>query len=204
MKHKSKDTLDLMSPAKALTMLKEGNQRFIKGKHNEKDFKQQIQDSSEGQYPFAVVLGCVDSRVSPELIFDKGVGDIFSIRIAGNIVNEDILGSMEFACNVVGSKHILVLGHTSCGAIQGAFDDVKLGNLTSLVEKIKPAVQVVRDASSGLMEIDIDQIAEENVHQTIEQIKQKSPILKEMFDKDEIGISGGMYDVSTGEVHFFE
>ncbi|MAT43809.1 MAG: carbonic anhydrase [Anaerolineaceae bacterium] len=204
MKNKSKDTLDLISPAKALALLKEGNQRFVKGKLNEKNFQQQIQDSSEGQYPFAVVLGCVDSRVSPELVFDKGVGDIFSIRIAGNIVNEDILGSMEFACNVVGSKHILVLGHTSCGAIQGAYDDVKLGNLTGLVEKIKPAVQVVRDASSGWMEIDIDQIAEENVHQTIEQIKQNSPVLKEMFDNGKIGISGGMYDVSTGEVKFFD
>jgi carbonic anhydrase len=202
MKHKSKDTLDLISPAKALSMLKEGNQRFIKGKHSEKDFPQQIQDSSEGQYPFAVVLGCVDSRVSPELIFDKGVGDIFSIRVAGNIVNEDILGSMEFACKVIGSKHILVLGHTSCGAIQGAYDDVKLGNLTALVEKIKPAVQAVKESSTG--EIEIDKIAEKNVELTIEQIKQKSPILKEMLDKGEIGISGGMYDVSTGEVQFFD
>ena len=178
MKHLSKETLDLMSPSKGLTLLKEGNQRFIKGKIEKKNFQQQIHDSGEGQYPFAVVLGCVDSRVSPELVFDQGVGDIFSIRIAGNIVNEDILGSMEFACKVVGSKHILVLGHTSCGAIQGAYDDVKLGNLTGLVEKIKPAVQAVREASFGVMEIDIDQIAEENVHQTIEQIKQDSPVLK--------------------------
>jgi carbonic anhydrase len=136
------------------------------------------------------------------MIFDLGIGDIFSIRIAGNIVNEDILGSMEFASKVVGSKHILVLGHTGCGAIQGAHDDVELGNLTGLLSKLKPAVEAVKKSSVQETEVDVNQIAEVNVRMTIHQIEQKSPILKQMLDNGEIGISGAMYDVATGKVSF--
>jgi carbonic anhydrase len=162
---------------------------------------EQTEITSSGQYPFAVILGCIDSRVPPELIFDLGIGDVFSIRIAGNIANEDILGSMEFAAKVVGSKHILVLGHTSCGAVQGAKDQVELGNLTGLVKKIQPAVEDLsrKDPDEDL---DINQIAKINVQLTIEDIKKRSPILKEMFDKNEIGISGAMFDVATGKVEF--
>lgn len=197
MKTQTKESLAAMTPKKALAMLQEGNQRFVGNRREQRNLLEQMNQTSQGQYPFAVVLGCVDSRVPPELIFDLGIGDVFSIRIAGNFVNEDILGSMEFACKVVGSKHILVLGHTGCGAIQGAYSDVELGNLTGLVDKLKPAVEAV-GRSSG----DIDKIAEMNVKMTIEQIRNQSLILKEMWDNEEIGISGAMYDVETGKVSF--
>ncbi len=204
MKHKSRETLDAMSPTEALQLLKEGHQRFVNGRFREKDFPQQITTSSLGQYPFAVILGCVDSRVSPELIFDQGIGDIFSIRIAGNFVNEDILGSMEFACKVMGSKHIFVLGHTSCGAIQGAYDRVELGHLTGLVKKLQPAVEAVSAALTDKTSIDMDLIASKNVQLTIEEIKKQSSILKTMFEHGEIGISGGMYDLKTGQINFLD
>jgi carbonic anhydrase len=191
-----------MTPEKALELLKSGNQRFLEKKQQERDLLKQTSITSSGQYPFGVVLGCVDSRVPPELVFDLGIGDVFSIRIAGNFVNEDILGSMEFATKVVGSKHILVLGHTSCGAIQGAKDRVELGNLTGLVNKLQPAVEAVRNENGPNDAHDIDKIAEVNVILTIEDIKQKSPILRDMFEKNEIGISGAMYDVNTGKVDF--
>ncbi len=198
----SKQTLEQMTPEKALELLKTGNQRFLEKKQEERDLLEQTSITSSGQYPFAVILGCVDSRVPPELVFDLGIGDVFSIRIAGNFVNEDILGSMEFATKVVGSKHILVLGHTSCGAIQGAKDQVELGNLTGLVNKLQPAVEAVKNEVGPSDALDIDKIAEVNVTLTIEDIKQKSPILRDMFEKKEIGISGAMYDVNTGKVDF--
>jgi len=197
----TKQTLSAMTPDKALEMLKAGNQRFVENKQGERNFSEQIAQTSAGQYPFAVVLGCVDSRVPPEVVFDLGIGDIFGIRIAGNFVNEDILGSMEFATRVVGAKHILVLGHTNCGAIQGAKDQVELGNLTGLVNKLQPAVKAAKEFSAG-GDLDINDIAEMNVKLTIEQIKQQSPILRELWENGEIGISGGMYDVSTGKVTF--
>jgi carbonic anhydrase len=202
MEAQNQESLSKMSSAAALQLLKDGNQRFLDKQTADRDLLEQMSQTTGGQYPFAVVLGCIDSRVPPELIFDLGIGDVFSVRIAGNFVNEDILGSMEFACKVVGSKHILVLGHTSCGAIKGAFDDVELGNLTGLVNKLKPAVDAVRDASGGSSDLDMDKIAEQNVLMTIEQIKQNSPILKELEESGEIGISGGMYDVATGKVTF--
>jgi carbonic anhydrase len=195
----SKQTLDEMTPEKALELLKAGNQRFLEKKQEQRDLLEQTSITSSGQYPFAVILGCVDSRVPPELVFDLGIGDVFSIRIAGNFVNEDILGSMEFATKVVGSKHILVLGHTSCGAIQGAKDQVELGNLTGLVNKLQPAVNAISEISE---DPDVNQIAEMNVKMTVEDIKEKSPILKELVDQGEISISGAMYDVKTGEVRF--
>jgi carbonic anhydrase len=197
----NKETMAVMTPEKALSLLKEGNQRYLKNELLGRDLLKQTALTSAGQYPFAVILGCVDSRVPPELIFNLGIGDVFSIRIAGNFVNEDILGSMEFACKVVGSKLILVLGHTSCGAIKGAYDGVELGNLTGLVNKLKPAVEAVRENSeSG--ELDIDQIAEKNVLLTIQRIKDGSPILRSMAEAGEIAITGAMYDVETGKVTF--
>jgi carbonic anhydrase len=203
MQTQTKETLAAMTPEKALSLLKDGNQRYLENKKLDRDLLQQVAQTGSGQFPFAVVLGCVDSRVPPELVFDLGIGDIFSIRIAGNFVNEDILGSMEFACKVVGSKHILVLGHTSCGAIQGAYDDVELGNLTGLLSKIKPAVDAVKGSTQETEPVDINQISKKNVELTIEEIKNRSSILNEMLEKGEIGISGGMYDVTTGEVSFF-
>lgn len=197
MKTQTKESLSAMTPQEALAMLKEGNQRFVNNQREERNLKEQIRQTSEAQYPFAVVLGCIDSRVPPELIFDLGIGDIFSIRIAGNCINEDILGSMEFACKVIGSKHILVLGHTGCGAIEGAYNDIKLGNLTGLVNKLKPAVRAVGSSSSTL-----DKIAEMNVKMTIEHITNLSPVLKEMKENDQIEISGAIYDVKTGKVKF--
>jgi len=202
MNTQTKEILDTMTPQKALNLLKEGNQRFLDNQKADRNLLEQVNQTSTGQYPFAVVLGCIDSRVPAELVFDLGIGDIFNIRIAGNLVNEDILASMEFACKVVGSKQILVLGHTSCGAVQGALDNVELGNLTGLVSKIKPAVDSAKRASNQELNPPVDQVAEMNVKMTIDQILQKSPILKEMFDNQEIGISGAMYDVASGKVSF--
>lgn len=202
MKTQTETTLTEMTPEKALALLKDGNRRFQEGRPADRNLLEQQTETSQGQYPFAVVLGCIDSRVPPELIFDLGIGDIFGIRIAGNLVNEDILGSMEFACKVVGSKHILVLGHTACGAIQGAYDDVEMGHLTGLVAKLQPAVDAARSIAEQGHAVDIDAIAELNVRLTIEKITQQSPILKELLDQKLIGISGGMYDVKTGKVTF--
>lgn len=202
MKTQTKETLNEMTPDKALELLKDGNKRFIRRQNEKRDLIEQVELTGPAQFPFAVVLGCIDSRVPPEIIFDLGIGDVFSIRIAGNFVNPDILGSMEFACKVVGSKHILVLGHTSCGAIQGAYDDVKLGNLTGLLENLKPAVMEVQTSSSQENSLSIDEIAETNVRLTIEQILKQSPILKEMVDLNQINITGAMYHVDSGVVSF--
>ncbi|MAU10631.1 MAG: carbonic anhydrase [Anaerolineaceae bacterium] len=195
-----------LTPAEALIRLQEGNARFVTNRQANRDLMQQVETTSEGQYPFAVVLGCVDSRVSPELLFDQGVGDIFSARIAGNFVNEDILGSMEFACKVAGSKLILVLGHSKCGAIMGACDDVELGNLTGLLSKLKPAVEAISlsdgEERTSRNSAFVQQVAEKNVALTIEAIKQQSPVLNEMLEKGEIEIAGAMYDVDTGIVTF--
>ena len=201
---RTKDELKAIKPEQALQFLKDGNLRFLENQGKDHPYLSQVDATSDGQQPFAVVLGCIDSRVPPEVIFDLGIGDVFSIRIAGNFVNEDILGSMEFAAKVVGSKHFLVLGHTSCGAVQGAYQDVELGNLTGLLEKIKPAVDKVREHSEQGQELDINEIAKENVLLTIQEIKSRSPILKEMVENGEIGLSGAMYNVGTGKVTFFE
>ncbi|HBL78708.1 MAG TPA: carbonic anhydrase, partial [Aequorivita sp.] len=170
---------------------------------------EQVNDTSDGQFPFATILSCIDSRVSAELVFDQGLGDIFSIRIAGNFVNEDILGSMEFASKLAGTKLIVVLGHTSCGAIKGACDDAKMGNLTGMLAKIKPAVESVSEPKDegqrNSKNLDfVDAVAEKNVTLTIDNIRNMSPILKEMEDNNEIDIVGAMYDINTGAVSFFE
>jgi carbonic anhydrase len=200
----TKETQTAMTTQQALTRLKEGNQRFVESQQTKRNYSQQVIETSTGQFPFAIVLGCVDSRVPPEAIFDLGIGDVFSARIAGNFVNPDILGSMEFATKVVGSKLVLVLGHTMCGAIQGAYEDVELGNLTGLLGKLKPAVAAAKEAASSDGDPSIDAIAEMNVRLTIENIKHESPILKELWENGDIAIEGAMYDVATGKVTFLE
>lgn len=209
MKAHTRETQATMTPNKALQFLKEGNQRFQNNLKANRNLLEQVNDTSEGQFPFATILSCIDSRVSAELVFDQGLGDIFSVRIAGNFVNEDILGSMEFACKLAGTKLIVVLGHTSCGAVKGACDNAKMGNLTKLIEKITPAVDAVIDPqdtklrNSSNLEF-VDSVAVKNVQLTIDRIHKESPILSEMEKSDEIMIIGAMYDINTGEVTFFE
>lgn len=196
-----------LKPESALELLKEGNKRFVEGRMMHRDLRAQIKETSEGQYPFATVLSCQDSRTSSDLLFDLHKGDAFSLRIAGNIVNEDILGGMEFGSKVAGSKLIAVVGHSKCGAIYGACDNVKMGNLTGLLDKIKPAIAEVpmsitpRDSKNPKF---IDAVTEANVRYQMRQIKEKSPILKQMIEKGEVGLVGGIYDISTGKVRFLE
>lgn len=202
----TKAAQSLITPLLALEYLKEGNKRFTEGKTLKRDFLKQVKETSTGQFPYAAILSCMDSRTPSEIIFDQGLGDIFNIRIAGNIADDDIIGSMEYAGKVVGAKLILVMGHTDCGAIKGAIDDVKLGNLTGLLEKIKPAIDSVkpggeRNSSSKLF---VEMVTKENVLLTIKKIRERSSILKEMEDKGELEIIGGIYNTSTGEVEFFE
>jgi len=167
---------------------------------------QQVNETRDGQWPFAIVLSCIDSRTSAELIFDQGLGDIFSVRIAGNIVNEDILGSMEFACKVAGSKFIVVLGHTKCGAVKGACDHVEMGNLTTLLSKLQPAIDeetiTKKDRNSKNSDF-VENVASINVRRAVNEIMQRSPILNEMIQNGEIGICGAMYNVETGVVDFY-
>lgn len=209
MKAQTKEMQASMTPEKSLQELKEGNKRFQANHKADRNLKEQVADTSGGQYPFATILSCIDSRVSSELIFDQGIGDVFSARIAGNFVNDDILGSMEFACKLAGTKLIVVLGHTACGAVKGACDDAKLGKLTGMLEKIKPAVNSVSEPedpslrNSSNFEF-VNNVAEKNVHLTIDKIKADSEVLDEMQQNNEIKIVGGMYDIQSGEVTFYE
>ncbi len=187
-------------PKDAVTRLKEGNQRFLKNKKTERDLLTQVEKTGSGQFPFAALLSCIDSRVPAELVFDQGIGDIFNVRVAGNIVNEDILGSLEYSCKVAGSKLVLVLGHTRCGAVTSACKHVELGNITPLLDKIQPAVGSV--VKGDLTPELIEEVAVKNVENSIEQIRKDSPILKEMEDNGEIVIAGAIYDVVSGAVEF--
>lgn len=208
MKAHTKESQAAMTPQSALQALKDGNKRFIENNMAGRDLGQQVQETSGGQYPFATVLHCIDSRVSAELLFDQGIGDVFSIRIAGNFVNEDILGSMEFACKLAGTKLVVVLGHTACGAVKGACDHARMGNLTALINKLEPAVAAVTEPTdesqrnSGNIDF-VNEVAAKNVRMTMDNIRSNSPILKEMEDNGEIKIVGGMYDISSGEVTFY-
>jgi len=209
MKAHTRETQATMTPQKSLQYLKEGNQRFQNNLKANRNLLEQVNDTSEGQFPFATILSCIDSRVSAELVFDQGLGDIFSVRIAGNFVNEDILGSMEFACKLAGTKLILVLGHTSCGAVKGACDNAKMGNLTKLIEKITPAVEAVSEPKDESLRNSsnsefVDHVSEKNVKLTIERIHKESPILSEMEKNGEIMILGAMYDINTGAVTFYD
>ena len=206
MKTVTKEIQSAITPSMALTLLNEGNKRFLNNLKVNRNLLQQANETSDGQHPFAIILSCIDSRTSAELIFDQGLGDIFSVRIAGNIINEDILGSMEFACKVAGSKIIVVLGHTKCGAVKGACDHIEMGNLTALLNKIRPAVDdetLTKENRNSNNSVFVENVATINVKRTVKSIMQRSPILKEMIESGQIGIVGGTHDISTGEVNFY-
>ncbi len=206
MKTLTKEMQSALTPSMALELLKEGNKRFVSNLKVNRNLLQQANETSDGQHPFAVILSCIDSRTSAELIFDQGLGDVFSIRIAGNIINEDILGSMEFGCKVAGSKIIVVLGHTKCGAVKGACDHVEMGNLTALLTKIRPAVDdetsTIENRNSN-NSVFVENVATINVKRTVKSIMERSPILKEMIESGEIGIIGGTHNIATGDVTFY-
>ena len=209
MKAHSKESQNLMTPESSLTSLVEGNTRFQQNLRADRNLLEQVKTTSTGQFPFATILSCIDSRVSSELIFDQGIGDLFSIRIAGNFANTDVLGSMEFACKLAGTKLLVVLGHTACGAVKGACDDAKLGNLTSMLAKIKPAVEATiepTDASirnSSNTEF-VNDVSTKNVELTIDYILENSPVLKEMQSDGSIKVIGAMYDITSGKVTFYD
>lgn len=207
MKTLNKELQSSITPRKALDLLKEGNNRFINNLKAHRDLLEQVNDTRDGQWPFATILSCIDSRTSAELIFDQGLGDIFSVRIAGNIVNTDILGSMEFACKVAGSKLIVVLGHTKCGAIKGACDHVEMGNLTELLSKIQPAVYQEkttlenRNASNSTF---VENVAEINVKRNVKNIIERSFVLEQLIESGQIGIVGAIHNIDTGKVNFYD
>lgn len=197
---------DALTPPMALEVLRKGNERFVNNLKTNRNLLQQVNETSDGQHPFAFILSCIDSRTSAELVFDQGLGDIFSCRIAGNVLNEDILGSMEFACKVAGAKVIVVLGHTKCGAVRGACDDVKLGNLTKLLHKIEDAIAIEAETlvnRTSQNEEFVERVARLNVLLVKRQITERSPILAEMIENSEIALVGGMYDVNSGAVEFY-
>ncbi len=206
MQTQTADSQAALSPAMAVALLKDGNKRFLEGNTLNRNLHQQVADTASGQYPFAAVVSCIDSRIPTEVIFDQGIGDIFNARVAGNFVNEDILGSLEFACKLAGSKVIVVMGHTSCGAVKGACDHAELGNLTQMLGKIMPAVDgtstavgEARNSSNGDF---VNRVAVKNVELTIANLKSMSPVLNEMLENGEIDVVGAMYDVKDGSVSF--
>lgn len=203
----TKEKQKSITAEQALQKLKDGNKRFVSGKQLKRNLNEQVTTTAKGQFPYAVVLSCIDSRTSTELIFDEGLGDVFNARIAGNFVNTDILGSMEFACKVAGSKLILIVGHSKCGAIKGACDNVQLGNLTHVIDEIKPAVDNVKNIDgerNSHNDAFVHAVAEENIKLSIKEIREKSSILNEMEKKGEIIIVGAMYNLETGKVDFFQ
>lgn len=203
MRTHTKEFQQNLTPIDAFEVLKEGNKRFTSNLKLNRDLLQQMDETSNGQYPFAVTLSCMDSRTSIEHIFDQGLGDIFSIRIAGNVVNEDIVGSIEYACKVAGSKLIVVLGHTKCGAIKGACDAVEMGSLTGLLEKVKPALDKTAAAAKETTKENYTEIvAQANVLESMNEILEKSPILRAMYEEGKIGLVGGMYNIENGRVSF--
>lgn len=203
----SKATQEELTPACALQILKEGNQRFVQNLKAHRNLLEQVNETAEGQFPFAAILSCIDSRTSAELIFDQGLGDIFSIRVAGNVLNEDILGSMEFSTKIMGAKIVVVLGHTKCGAIIGACDGLEMGNVTALLGKIQPAVKEeteTKEERNGRNKHFVQRVTELNVHLTMDRVRKESAILREMEEAGEISIVGGLYNLQTGKVTFFE
>jgi carbonic anhydrase len=203
----TKESQEKITPEIALTYLKEGNKRFLSNLKVHRNLLHQVNQTSEGQFPFAAILSCIDSRTSAELIFDQGLGDIFSIRIAGNILNDDILGSMEYACKVAKSKLIVVLGHTRCGAIISACNDLAMGHLTGLLNKIQPAIveeKVTLHNRDGNNIEFVNNVSRNNIWLTIQQIRNRSKILSELEKERKIKIAGGIYKIETGEVIFYE
>ena len=203
MRTHTKLTQDNLTPKTAHDILVEGNERFYQNLKVQRNLQQQVLETSKGQYPFAVVLSCIDSRVPAELVFDQGIGDMFSVRVAGNIINEDILGSMEYACKVAGSKIIVVMGHTKCGAVTSACKHVELGNITSLLSKIQPAVKEVETKGTEMTQDEIELVSEKNVKLSIERIREESQILADLEKEGQIEIVGAMYNVSDGMVTFY-
>ena len=206
MKAHNKESQSQMTPRKALEFLQEGNNRFVKNLKTDRNLLSQVNDTREGQWPFATILSCIDSRTSAELIFDQGLGDIFSVRIAGNIVNTDILGSMEFACKVAGSKLIVVLGHSKCGAVKGACDHVEMGNLTELLSKIQPAVYQENNTKTDRNSKNspfVENVAKINVKRNVKNIIERSFILEQMVENGKIGVIGAMHNIETGKVTFY-
>lgn len=198
---------EAITPAIALHLLEEGNKRFINNLKVSRNLLQQANETSDGQHPFAIILSCIDSRTSVELIFDQGLGDVFSVRIAGTIINEDILGSMEFACKLAGAKIIVVLGHTKCGAIKGACDHAEMGNLTALLSKIQPAVyaeQTIAKNRCSSNEAFVEKVTIINIHKTVNAVLARSPILKELIESGKCGIIGGNHNITTGQVEFYQ
>lgn len=204
MKAHTKQTQAKLTPQNALQQLKEGNSRFQHSNNITRNLLEQVNDTSIGQFPFAVILSCIDSRVPAELIFDQGIGDIFSARVAGNIINKDILGSIEYACKVAGSKLVVVMGHTKCGAVTAACHNVELGNITTLLHKIKPAVDIIKSKKESDNGLFIEAVTVKNIQLSIDRIRIESPILSEMEKNNEIEIIGALYDVSNGKAEFFE
>lgn len=203
----SKDKRDKLTPAEVLELLKAGNLRFIQNIKLNRDLLEQVNETATGQYPYATILSCMDSRTTSELIFDQGLGDIFAIRIAGNIINDDILGSMEYACKVVKSKVIVVMGHTNCGAVKGACDDFELGHLTPLLSKIRPAIYKEKSISENRNSSNpkfVEKVAHLNVKNSMEAIITRSVVLNELVNKKKVGLVGAMYDVSTGKVSWLK
>jgi carbonic anhydrase len=200
----TKEERDKLTPAEIIKQMKAGNERFRSGKPQHRDLMLEAKATAKGQYPAAIVFGCVDSRAPAELILDYGIGDIFSGRVAGNIADEDIMGSMEFACKAAGAKVVLVMGHTACGAIKGAIDDVKLGNLTALLAKIRPAVEATQYSGERTAKnyAFVDSVARKNVELTIAKIREQSPVLRELEASGSIKIAGSMYNLETGTVEF--
>jgi carbonic anhydrase len=196
-----------ITPAKALAMLKQGNERFVRGKMMKRDYLAQVKKTSKGQFPFAAIVCCLDSRTQPEILFDQGMGDIFVARVAGNFVNDDILGSLEFATKLAGAKLIVIMGHTNCGAVRGACDAAQLGLLTAALANINPAVSAVKGdytPRTSQNEKFVQAVTKKNVRLSMQKLRDRSVILREMIDKGEIGLVGAMYDLGTGKVTFYE
>lgn len=206
MKTHTKDTQATTTPQTALQFLREGNYRFVNNLKAHRDLLQQVNETRDGQFPIAAVLSCIDSRTSAELIFDQGLGDIFSIRLAGNVVSEAVLGSMEFACKLAGSKLLVVLGHTKCGAIKGACEGVQLGNLTTLLNLIQPSVYLERAAGGGASSDPefVHNVTHTHVRRSVESVVERSTVLRELIEDGQVGLIGAVYDVETGAVEFLE
>jgi len=201
------DSQAAMTPQRALAMLAEGNERFRENRVLDRDLCHQVAQTAGGQWPFAAVLSCIDSRTSSELIFDAGIGDLFSARVAGNCINEDVLGSLEFACGVAGTPLVVVMGHSRCGAVKGACDDVQLGNLTALLAKIKPAVEAVKEPADAAQRTSanaafVEEVARKNVELCLEALRERSAVLRDLERDGKIMIVGAQYDVATGMVEF--
>src|SRR5215203_440925 len=207
MRTHTKDTQATTTPQMALQLLREGNYRFVNNLKTHRDLLEQVNETRDGQFPVAAVLSCIDSRTSAELIFDQGLGDIFSIRLAGNVVSDAVLGSMEFACKLAGSKLLVVLGHTKCGAIKGACEGVQMGNLTTLLNLIQPSVYVEQAAASGRAAADpefVGKVTQTHVRRSVECVVERSTVLREMIERGEVALIGAVYDVETGAVEFLE